>query len=177
MTPTQYFNPFLLETWNLDFSCPRIDRTSSRLRKLIFIFKNLRHVADTDTLCTMYLALCQTLLLYCLSTWGHCLVMFHLDHAQRAVFKVRWKLPCLYPTTNVSFKWQVSVQVQVSVREIFILPVFLKLTRLLNINALVLKDNAALIFTQNFRLTTALHSIVSVYLEFIYTTTLFLKFC
>lgn len=65
---------------------------SNRIRKLMYIFKNLRHVADKSVIKMPCLALCQSLLSFCISSWGgtentH---MLKLERAQRAVLKVAY---------------------------------------------------------------------------------------
>lgn len=47
----------------------RIDFITSRVRKLIWVFRRLRHVTDLDLLCTDYFALPQSVFSYCIGTW------------------------------------------------------------------------------------------------------------
>lgn len=76
---------------------------TARVRKLIYIFKNLRQAADKDTLRMTYFALCQSLLSYCVTAWGGGAKTFLLEveRAQRAVLKVILKKPFRYPTTKL----------------------------------------------------------------------------
>ena len=53
----------------LSFSTQK-DTLTSRLRRLIYVFSNLRYVADTKVIRLVYLALCQSLIQYCIVTWG-----------------------------------------------------------------------------------------------------------
>lgn len=78
-----------------------IDSLTSRVRKLIYIFKSLRHVADLDTLYMTYSALCMSLLTYCITVWGGAAktIMLKLERAQRAVLKVMLKKAFRYPTS------------------------------------------------------------------------------
>ena len=36
----------------------------------LYLSKSLRHIADTSIIKSVYLALCQFLLYYCISSWG-----------------------------------------------------------------------------------------------------------
>lgn len=54
---------------NLNFKS-HIHVLATRIRKLIFIFKTLRHIVTPFILKQIYYALCQSLLTYCISSWG-----------------------------------------------------------------------------------------------------------
>lgn len=102
---------------------PHIDNLAGRIRKLIYVFKHLRHVADPDTIKMVYYALCQSLLGYCITTWGgsdntHFL---KLERAQRAVLKVSTFKPFRYPTTDLYQNCKV-----LTVRQLFILNIILR---------------------------------------------------
>lgn len=101
----------------LNFNC-HIKALTCRIRKLIAIFKNIRHAADKDTLKTTYFALCQSLLMYCVDVWGGAAktYMLLLERAQRAVLKVSNFLPYRYSTSKLFTETDV-----LSVRQIFIL--------------------------------------------------------
>lgn len=76
---------------------------AKRTRKLIYIFKKLRYVADAKVLRMTYLALCQSIIAYCITSWGgasksHILL---LERAQRAVLKVCTFKPFRYPTSDL----------------------------------------------------------------------------
>lgn len=102
---------------------PHIELLTARIRKLIFIFKNLRHVANPKIIKIVYFALCQSLLSYCISSWGgaHKTHILKLERAQRAVLKVSQSLPYLYPTTSLYKQSKV-----LTVRQLFILHIILK---------------------------------------------------
>lgn len=61
----------------------------SRVRKLIFVFKNLGGVADLDCLKTIYFSLAQSIL-YCNTARGGDIktLMLRVERAQKAVLKV-----------------------------------------------------------------------------------------
>ncbi|CAB3251301.1 unnamed protein product [Arctia plantaginis] len=78
-----------------------ISTLSGRMRKLIYVFKNLRQVADDKLRRSVYFALAQSLLTYCITTWGGAprSTLLELERAQRAVLKVSLTLPFRYPTS------------------------------------------------------------------------------
>lgn len=108
---------------NLNFQ-HHIDMISSRIRKLIYVFKTLRHIIiDFSTLKTLYYALCQSLITYCISSWGgaHKSSMLKIERAQRAILKVMSFLPFRFPTITLYQKTNV-----LTVRQLFILSIILK---------------------------------------------------
>lgn len=100
-----------------------ISLLSSRVRKLIYIFKLLRPVADMKVLKMTYKALCQSIITYCITSWGGAAVtnLITLERAQRAVLKVSAFKPFRYPTSDLYNEWQV-----LTVRQLFILSTVLK---------------------------------------------------
>lgn len=105
----------------LSFSI-HINTLTSRLRRLMFIFRSLRHVADSTVLKLVYLALCQSLIQYCITAWGGTAKghLLKLERAQRALLKVGWRLPFRMPTTDVYNTCKV-----LSIRKLFILNLLL----------------------------------------------------
>ncbi|CAH2094200.1 unnamed protein product [Euphydryas editha] len=95
-----------------------IELLASRTRKLIYIFKNLRHVANKEIIKTVYLALGESILSYCISTWGGTTktLLMKLERAQRAVLKVSLFLPFFHPTVDVYMRSTV-----LTVRQLYIL--------------------------------------------------------
>ncbi|XP_072931145.1 uncharacterized protein [Epargyreus clarus] len=82
-------------TWNI-----HINSIADRIRKLIWIFKRLRHVASKDILIMTYKALAQSIISYGIPVWGgaaksHLII---LERAQRALLKVMFFKPIRYPT-------------------------------------------------------------------------------
>lgn len=100
-----------------------IDLLSSRTRKLIFIFKTLRHVSDKNIINMVYLALCQSILCYCITVWGGSCKsrIIKLERAQRAVLKVSHSLPFFFPTKDLY-----SLSNVLSIRKLFVLNTILK---------------------------------------------------
>lgn len=95
-----------------------IETLTARVRKLIYIFKNLRHVASGKLLKTVYLSLCQSLISYCITSWGgtHKTSLLSLEIAQRAILKVSTFRSFRFPTAELLAKCDV-----LSVRQLFIL--------------------------------------------------------
>lgn len=95
-----------------------IDSVRSRLKKLIFIFKKLRSVIEFDSLITIYLALAQSNLAYCLLVWGgaHKSAILHVERGQRAVLKVLAKKPIRFPTVELF-----SICKVLSTRQLYVL--------------------------------------------------------
>lgn len=101
---------------------PQINFIAARLRKLIWIFKNLRNVATADLLKTVYYSLCQSVLSYCISVWGGACKtkIIKVERAQRSVLKVMLFKPFRYPTQSLFDECQL-----LSTRQLFILQLVL----------------------------------------------------
>ena len=100
-----------------------IDLTSTRIRKLIWAFKKLRHVADLETLRRVYFALVQSVLGYCIVVWGGACktFMIRVERAQRSLLKVITFRPFIFPTAILYEKCGV-----LTVRQTYILQVVTK---------------------------------------------------
>lgn len=95
---------------------------AARTRKLIYVFKTLRHVADTQLLKVVYYSLAQSILSYCIGVWGgakksHLIL---LERAQRALLKVMTFKSFRYPTTKLYTLCDV-----LTIRQLFILDTIL----------------------------------------------------
>lgn len=110
----KYLGVFLDE--NLNFKTHAI-ALSSRVRKVIGIMKNLRDVASSDILISVYHTLCQSLLTYCNSCWGSAAKtnVILVERAQRSVLKVMMRRPLRYPTI-----WVYKDSGVLNVRQLFI---------------------------------------------------------
>ena len=73
---------------------------SGRIRKVIWIMKGLNRVASDKILRMVYIALCQSLLSYCISVWGGAAKtsLLLVERAQRSVLKVMLQKPRWYST-------------------------------------------------------------------------------
>lgn len=71
----------------------------------------------------VYLALCQSIITYCISTWGGAAKtrFLKVEQAQRAVLKVMSKRHAMYPTTQLYSDCQV-----LTVRQLFVLKAILR---------------------------------------------------
>lgn len=107
---------------NLNFKL-HIEVLAGRLRKLIYIFKTLKHVADRRVIKMVYFALGQSIIDYCITSWGGAAKthMIEVERAQRAILKVGAGLPFRFPTVELLKKWDV-----LTVRQSFILHTVLK---------------------------------------------------
>lgn len=96
---------------------PHLSLTSGRIRKLIFVFKNLRNVANVQLLIKIYKALCESILCYCICVWGGAAQahFLQLERAQKAVLKVLMSLPMRHPTSLLYDKTKT-----LSVRKLYI---------------------------------------------------------
>lgn len=106
---------------NLNFK-EHVKILCNRVRKLIYVFKNLRHVANPSLLKQIYQALCQSLITYCISSWGGIgrTTLKALEVAQRAILKVSMFKPVHFPTVTLFQLCEV-----LTVRQLFILRVIL----------------------------------------------------
>lgn len=117
---TKYLGVIIDET--LSFK-QHIQALNNRIRKLIFVFKKLRYIADPKVVKQVYFALCQSILTYCITTWGGAgkTMLLTIERAQRAILKVSTFRPFLFPT-NLLYK---SCEV-LTVRQLFIMGIVLK---------------------------------------------------
>lgn len=107
---------------NMSFK-PHLESLANRLRKLIYIFKTMRHIADKRVITMVYNALCQSLINYCITSWGGATKthLLEVERAQRAILKVAAGLPFRHPTSELYKYWDL-----LTVRQSFILLTTLK---------------------------------------------------
>lgn len=91
---------------NIDEKLTFSDHTaalSARVRKLIYVMKQIRDVANPDLAKYIYIALCQSIVTYCINTWGGVAAshLISLERAQRSVLKVMLKKPLRYSTALI----------------------------------------------------------------------------
>ena len=105
-------------SWN-----QHIKATISRVRKLIYVFKNLRTSLDLKTLRTVYSALCESIIAYCITVWGSAgkTQLLRLERAQRAILKVMTSKPILFPTSDLY-----GITDVLTVRQIYILRLLMR---------------------------------------------------
>lgn len=82
---------------------PHINLLTSRIRKLMAVFKKIKHAANESHIYTIYFALCESLLTYCATAWGGAAKthLLPLERAQRAVLKVAFSKPYRYSTVDL----------------------------------------------------------------------------
>lgn len=87
---------------NLKFKS-HINVLTGRVRKLIYVFKTLRNIANPITIRTVYFALCLSIITYCIPCWGGAAktLLKPLEVAHRAILKVATFRPLLYPTNQL----------------------------------------------------------------------------
>lgn len=112
---------------------PHLEHVAARIRKLIWIFKTLRHVVPAtaaeanitkrNILGEIYVSLVQSIIVYCVSVWGGAAKtrFLEVERAQRRLIKVmhfkkrRFPTEALYSITNI-----------LSVRKLYILNIIMK---------------------------------------------------
>lgn len=94
-----------------------------RLRKLMWTFKTLRHVAPKDILRQIYISLAQSVITYCLPIWGGAskVKFLEVERSQRSLLKVIYFKPYRFPTENLY-----TIAEVLTVRKLFILQTILK---------------------------------------------------
>lgn len=102
---------------NLNFR-EHIQALSGRVRKIIYIMKELRNRADYELLTNVYTAICEPILTYCISVWGGAnnTVLLNVERAQRSLLKVMFRKPRMYPTDLIHSENKI-----LSVRRLYIL--------------------------------------------------------
>ena len=110
---------------------PHLDLLSGRIRKLIFIFKTLRHVANKDLINKIYVALAQSILVYCIPAWGGAskTKYLELERAQRSLLKVMHFKPYRFSTTELYRFCSL-----LSIRKLYILNSILKVHKTLKLD-------------------------------------------
>lgn len=81
----------------------QIENCTARVRKLLWLFKYLRHVSDRKLLIQIYKTLVQSVITYCLPIWGgsHKTQLIRLERAQRCLLKVLLLEKYTYSTVKV----------------------------------------------------------------------------
>lgn len=115
--------------------CVHLNLLTRRTGKLIHLFKKLRHIAEPKLLKSLYYALCQSILSYCIVVWGGAQKthILQLERTQRAVLKVMTFKPYRYPTFELYKDCEV-----LTVRQLYIQQIIL--TQHKRINFKVIKD-------------------------------------
>lgn len=101
----------------------QIDLIASRIRKLIWIFKILRHSASVKLLKKVYVALAQSIMIYCIPIWGGAskVKFLEAERAQRILLKVMFFKKLRFPTYSLY-----SIADLLTIRQLYILHATLK---------------------------------------------------
>lgn len=105
-----------------------IEITMARVRKLIWVFRNLRHVMPAQLLNKIYVALVQSVISYCIPVWGGATKTKFLDleRAQRSLIKVMYFKPYRYSTQDLY-----KISGLLTVRKLYIINIILCLHKTL----------------------------------------------
>lgn len=100
-----------------------INNLTSRLRKLITLFKKIRHINDVKTVKTVYYSLCQSIATYGILAWGGAAktYLIKIERAQRAIIKIINFKNFRYPTVDLYKEYSV-----LTIRQLFIKSIILK---------------------------------------------------
>ena len=115
---------------------PHLELTIGRVRKLIWVFKSLRHIMSTELQNKIYVALAQSVLIYCISVWGGAAKSHYIDleRAQRSLIKVMYHKPYRFPTESLY-----ATSKLLSVRRLYILHLILRHHKILPFSHFKLK--------------------------------------
>lgn len=116
----KYLGTIIDESFNFK---THIQTLSKRIRKLVYLFKILRYVVTPVTLKQVYYALCQSLITYCISSWGGApkTTLKQIEVSQRTILKICTFKPFRYPTALLYEYCEV-----LTVRQLFLLNIVLK---------------------------------------------------
>lgn len=114
----------------------QIEAVSTRIRKLMWVFKILRHIASDTLLNRIYISLAQSILSYCLPIWGGAgkTKFMELERAQRALIKVIYSKPYRFPTIELY-----KISELLTVRKLYIVNIILKYHKTLVYNCDILE--------------------------------------
>lgn len=103
---------------------PQIEIVAGRVRKLVWIFGILRHIASIDLLKKIYTSLAQSIISYCIPIWGGASKTKYLEveRAQRYLLKVMFFKPRMFPTTLLYSNYQL-----LTVRQLYIVSATVRL--------------------------------------------------
>lgn len=114
-----------------------VKHISGRTRKMIYIFKQLRHAMTLQSLKKVYFALSQSILTYCIRAWGAAdkTTLLQLERAQRALLKVILFRPRYYSTSALYEECSV-----LSIRKLYIKAIIGKQHSLVTLDKITLSE-------------------------------------
>lgn len=100
-----------------------LELVANRIRKMMWIFKILRHIADKALITKVYVALAESIITYCITIWGGAAKTEFLgvERAQRSLLKVIHLKRYRFSTAELY-----SVAGVLSVRKLYVLYTILK---------------------------------------------------
>lgn len=106
----------------------QIENLSNRMRKVICIFKKLRHIREWETIKLAYYALSQSILQYGINTWGAAKKthLIQVERSQRAILKIATFKDFRHPTTQLYKELEI-----LTVRQLFIKSTILRQHRII----------------------------------------------
>lgn len=107
---------------------PHIEHINNRIRKLIWIFKTLRHITSKTLLNQLYTTLAQSVMSYCIAVWGGAtkIKFLEVERGQRCLLKVMYFKPFIHPTSELY-----NISDVLTMRKLYILHAVLKLHKTL----------------------------------------------
>lgn len=113
---------------HLKWNC-HIRVIADRMRKLMWVFRRLKRVADDRVLTMTYKALAQSVLSYCIPAWGGAAKthLLTLERGQRALLKATFSKPSRYPTFDLYSSYNL-----LTIRQLYILRAIQKIHLQLN---------------------------------------------
>lgn len=90
---------------------------AKKLRMSMYIFRDLRNILSIRSLKTVYFAICQSLFLYGIDSWGGCASSFlsPVEIAQKQIIKIILKKPRRCPSAEIFHKFDV-----LNIRQLYI---------------------------------------------------------
>jgi hypothetical protein len=138
---------------------------NTRIRKLIWIFKKLRHITTKKLLNQLYITLAQSVMSYCISVWGGSAKtnFLRVERGQRCLIKVMYSKPFRFPTKDIY-----HLSDLLSMRKLYILSVTMRLHKKLTFNPKLLtrrrKHNVAPVPTTKSTFAKRQYAVQSAYL-------------
>lgn len=115
---------------------PQLNLVNNRARKLVWIFKYLRNIADKELIFNIYTSLIQSILLYCISIWGgtYRTKFISIERTQRSILKIILKKKRFYSTDKLYNEANV-----LTVRQLYIMICVLKIHKKLCVDPKIAK--------------------------------------
>lgn len=105
---------------------------NKRIRKLIWLFKKLRHITTKKLLNQLYVTLAQSVMSYCITVWGGSAKtkFLEVERGQRCLLKVMYSKPYRFPTEELY-----HLSDLLSMRKLYVLSITTRLHKTLTFNS------------------------------------------